>query len=85
MTKDPEIQSLLRPVGKVYSTHSGLNRAEGAGKMITEPREEAARRHRMVLLGSGKDSEQMPCRMQEGVAPRHLGFCPWVLILASKT
>lgn len=35
----------------------------------------------MVLLGSGNDSEQMPCRMQ--VAPRHLGFCPLVLILAS--
>lgn len=44
MAKDPEIQSLLRPIGKAYSTHSGLNRAEGAEKMITEPREEAALR-----------------------------------------
>lgn len=44
MAKDPEIQNLLRPIGKAYSTHTGLHRAEGAEKMITELREEAGLR-----------------------------------------
>lgn len=77
----------------MYSTHTGLNRAEGAEKMMTELREEGALRlewqdheaQNGAATASGKDSEEIPCRMQEGVAPRHLGFCPLVPILASKT
>lgn len=44
MAKDPEIQNLLRPISKAYSIHTGLHRVEGAEKMMTEPREEAALR-----------------------------------------